>query len=184
MKRLILSVFASVAVLSSSAVHAGLTPIGDTLAGNSWGQAFEFDTDPLAPINMIFITRNGGDLFEPIGSGGAIQNLSAGWEVTYSDVDIAMAVGPETTLLAFEIWFAGDPLTDPVSFLFNAFTPDGPLPGFGVEWDGTIWTITGDGALTISREDAEDAVAAHMPVPGSVLLGMLGIGLVMGRRQA
>lgn len=175
-----------VVTLCSSAV-AGLVPIGDPQNGSSWGQGFLYTGQTGDPIDLIVVTLTlveGGPLADP-----AIRAFDmVGWTVDQNtDAGMAWATGPASDQIGFEIWFHPPVDFSPVTLQFAAYAVgfQQAEPSFFAIYDGSTWDVqSSNWDITRDNVGLGASIPTTNPVPGSVLLGMLGLGLVMGRRQA
>jgi hypothetical protein len=147
---------------------ANLVGVGSPVEGNSWSQAFQetgvgnFD---LVAVQMV----SAGDTFETLTHSGFNR---AGWSTVYEDdptyPTLATATGPANSNMTWNIKFAGNK-SNPLVFDFVAFYGDTLLESAHASWSGSGWSIT-LGNWNPTRDEL------LVPVPGAVLLGLLGLG--------
>jgi hypothetical protein len=168
MKRLVTICAVFVMLLSATNALANLTVFGDPVTTHSWSQGFNesgvgnFD---LFAVKML----SGGPFESPTNTG-----LAAGWATVYEnslpDPTLAIATGPATTDMTWNINFAG-PQGIPLDFDFVAFDGATMVDNANASWNGSGWTIT----TSDWNPTRADLV---IPVPGAILLGSIGVGLV------
>ncbi len=165
---------AFLAVISASA-RADLTPSGDPMSGNSWGQGFAYDAGGV-PVDLFAVNLtlvDGGPFADP-----AVRAFApADWQNVFSNGSMAFAQGGATSQLSFELWFDSPVDFAPVTMQFATFEPGSNSASevFFVGWDGLEWTI-GSGDWSLTRDEAMQTV--HQPTPSAVTLGALGLGSV------
>ena len=138
--------------------------VGDTLEGNSWGQAFvENGVGTFDKMEILWLANS--DFETP-----AFKNFSsAAWTNLNLSSLYAIASGPDISELYFDIWFNGE--TQAASFLFRS-SHEGVVIDFA-----QATKAVGGGWVFITPTTAWDtAYSAVMPEPGTMLL--LGFGLI------
>jgi len=164
-------------ILTASTATADLVPVGDPVPGGSWFQ--QFNETGVGNFDLVAVRMtSAGDTFEHSTHYGFDQ---AGWALKYENAPmyptLASATGPAVTSLTWTIKFAGNNNDNPLAFDFVAFYGDTLLESAHCYWpaDGTPhyndWVITAPGSWSPTR-------AELVPVPGAVVLGAVGIGLI------
>jgi hypothetical protein len=161
--------FTIICAFVSVPASADLISIGDPVEGNSWSQGFNetgvgnFD---LVAVRMV----SAGDSFEHWTHSG-FSNGS--WSTYYENPSglyptLATATGNAVTSLTWSIKFAGAK-SNPLVFDFVAFNGETLLERTRASWSGSGWSFA-TSPLTFTR-------AQFVPIPGAVLLGMLGLSV-------
>ena len=179
MKRLLTVLCMTLFVLvGTDAVFADLVPVGDPIEGNSWKQRFNEDVGQYDMICLKMITE--GDSFQSI----ALSNFdNSGWSLSYvNDAQyptIVSASGPLAGVntaqghLNFDIKFEGT-TSNRFTFEFASYENGVLNNAATVPWTGNWNSITNHGASpppSFSLTQCE-----CIPVPGAVLIGLLGLG--------
>lgn len=154
-------------LLAANAALADLMAIGDPVEGGSWSQGFiesgvgSFD---LVAVQMF----SAGDSFEtPTHSAFTVGSWSTIYEAPGGFPTLASATGPATTSLTWNIQFEGTS-SNPLIFDFVAFGGETLRESARATWSGSGWSFVG-GPWTPTRAEV-------VPIPGAVLLGILGLG--------
>jgi hypothetical protein len=173
LKKLIFTII--ICVFMSAPAFADFIGIGDPVEGGSWKQAFiesgvgSFD---LVAVQMV----SAGDTFEHWTHSGFNR---AGWSTsTVYENDLmyptlATATGSVQTSLTWNIKFAGTK-SNPLVFDFVAFHGDTLKETARATWSGSGWSFATTGNF-LWRPTKADLLAPVVPVPGAVLLGLLGL---------
>ncbi|WP_428937832.1 hypothetical protein [Fontivita pretiosa] len=151
----------------------GLTTVGDPVPGNSWVQTF--NESGVGNYDFLAVVWQSGNGFEaPTFSAFTV----GGWAVSLENAPIgAIATGPDTTNMNFNLKFAGSPAT-PLAFDFYAFDGDTLKEAAHASWTGSTWVIGAGSPLTKDQVIA----AASVPLPAAAWAGMVLIGGLGARR--
>lgn len=171
MKRL-LTICATLAMLIvTNGTRGDLVFVGDPVPEGSWSSAGytagigSFDLEAAKMVSP-------GDAFESPWANG-FRNASdvpiAGWGVVLHDPTLMSWAGPSVTYLEKDMHFAGA-LTDPLTFDFVVFSGDTLIYDARASWSGSSW------AVEKNKHYWTPTRAEVVPIPGAVLLGMLGLG--------
>lgn len=154
------------ALAAAATARAGITAVGDPFNSGSWTQAFnESGVGNFDHIQMFMLS---GPSFE---QPTAVLNFTVGgWSQTYNDGTTVVGDGPGTTNMNFAIVFSGA-LSDPLSFVFQAFNGYTNVENVAANWSGSAWSFGASSYPT-------DYVT---PAPGS--LALLGLGGIVGLRR-
>lgn len=157
---------------------ADLVPVGDPFAAASWAQTFAFtgyDSVAEEPysVNLLAVKMlSAGDTFQ---SAVFMDFTTAGWsplslvpESWGNTPTLGVASGPSQQVINFALHFP-DPVTNSFTFGFVAFAGDALRYAVDYSWNGSTWSV-GKGTWEPTR-------ASLTPVPGAVILGMLGMGV-------
>lgn len=159
-------------LLSSTIASAGLVPVGAPVEGNSWMQTWNITSFGSFSYDMIKFEVTSNDTFES----SAIYGLSnPAWNLAFESSKYAVITGPALrTLGNLTTHFNGD--IGPLSFRAFVFRPgrDRSSVGYQATYTGSQWNFQ---PLSYSQMCNR---AVPIPVPGAVLLGL--IGLVAARR--
>ena len=141
---------------------------GDVLEGNSWS----FSVAAGGPTYDLVAAKiaSAGDTYESPAAG----NFSnAGWDMVIDNPTLASFSGPTTNSMTWRMYFADESDKDVTIdwALFNGETRT---------WTSRYTITNGDlnGGYEPSSQYWLPTRAEVVPVPGAVLLGMLGLGIV------
>jgi hypothetical protein len=155
----------AVADMTDYTVEGVTMGFGDVEVGNSW--SFGVSASGIGPYDLVAAKiASAGDIYE---SPDARNFSQAGWAMVIDDPTLGSFSGPATSSMSWRMYFTNDADKDVTLdwALFNGQTrvwtsrftiTNGTLTGF--EGSSQYWLPT--------RE--------QVPVPGAVLLGMLGLG--------
>lgn len=178
MKRIMIASIVVISALAGSAM-ADLAAVGSAVASGSWYQEFTMVDTPFWIIGNQYFDRmtignlkgqslKSPEIFDAVPTPS--QTLTITGSPTKATVD-----GANIQTLDFKLHFDGS-INDPVSFKARVYDK---LIVFGkttyletgyseAKWDGTAWSIKECSADL-------DPVGPAVPLPGAVLLGLLGL---------
>ena len=164
-----LAICIGLTMLAANGAFADISADGDPVEGNSWSQGFNESGVGLFDLVAVKMVSPAPDSFQSL----THRNLPSGWSVVYETPGgayptLATATGPARTNMTWTIVFAGSS-SNPLAFDFVAFNGNTLLESAHAVW-GPGWRITA-GNWNPTR-------AELVPVPGAVLLGILGLGAV------
>jgi len=183
MKRLLTVLCMTLIVLvGAHAVFADLVPVGDPIEGNSWSQQFCEDAGQYDMICLKMISE--GDSFEHSGARAALSAFdNAGWGLLFENDStyptVASASGPlagdcPAGILHFTILFEDpNPKSNHFTFEFASYKAGVLNNAATCSWAGG-WGITNHGGSP--PESFSLTQCECIPVPGAVLIGLLGLG--------
>jgi len=158
---------------------ADLTPIGDLLVGESWGQRFyeNVGTFDLMAVRMVY-----GSPFES----PAFRHFSdTSWGMMYENnpgpgnpVTMASAGGNPTNYLEYDWLWCEPPV--PMAFDYVVFSGENILLAqriLGPSWDCSTWYFQGPTLKNAFWLPTRNEVLGIVPAPAAVLLGMLGLSV-------
>lgn len=150
---------------------ASFVPVGEGVEGDSWSQGF-YETG-VGLFDHFQMYMESPDQWEtPVGVAGFTAGSS--WAQTYNDGTLLLADGPALTYLDLTLYFPGS-MSQPFTFYFQAWNGDSLVENAHVHWTGGAWEINTWGGWTGQRTEASSLV---IPVPGALLLGLIGVGCV------
>jgi len=152
---------------------AGLVPVGDPVQTNSWEQRFNEAGAGTFDLLAVQIATRDTTLASPAQKDFSDEQ----WILDMDEPTVASAVGPATDDMEWNVHFTGE-CTDSVVLDYVCFDGEEIVNAARGEWDGSEWSVTNypDGEGAVWQPDRSAVV--HCPVPGAVLLGALGLGLV------
>lgn len=174
MKRSILIAVVAVLLFAVPAM-ADLTPIGDIITGNSWGQGWLWTENGVGLIDTIAMRAVAPATFEhPAMYDSGYSNMAeVGWSLVYENTlpypTLATISGPAVLAVSWQTMYANDSST-PLTWDFVAFHNGTIEEATRVSWNGSAWSYSA-GVWTPDR-------AAVVPAPAAIVLGMMGLGLV------
>jgi len=167
--RKVLFIAVMCAFMSTPAL-ADLTPIGEPIIGGSWQHAVSVSGTNTYDLLAAKMATTGDEFESPW-----FSNIgAAGWSVILGSPQLSSFGGTQRAGgWTFNIHFDGE-LSDPFTFDFAGFR-DGQSDPYRFsrwEWSGSSWNVyaTNNSPYWIPTR------AEVVPVPGAVLLGMLGLG--------
>ncbi len=173
------STVALAALVITPITQGGIQPVGDPIAGHSWGQRFVYETGGAGAVNVLAVQITYGGPFES----PTLRDFDApGWRLVRESggKPPSFAVGAGHTnpvdRLGFEVWFESEP-DDPVSFVFAAWRPGEvrSLEAFRLSWAGELQSAW-DCVWMVDEEPPFDNPL--VPAPAAVVLGGVGLSVV------
>ncbi|NLZ06758.1 MAG: hypothetical protein GXY19_16455 [Phycisphaerae bacterium] len=183
---------AALIALTAGSASADLMAVGAAEVSNSWTQQFNVndtwmffsaETSWADNFDAMTINMTQGELEDP-----ALTDASPAFstiDYTNADYDV-VAYGWNMQDVDFTLHFEGF-MNDPVAFDLKVYDfSGGPFGGGGyyasgwatASWNGTDWTIV-DNSMWLDQ--CGDPIGLQVPVPGAVLLGMLGLSVAGAR---
>ena len=188
-----LSLAVLVAVACTSAAPAGFIIEDDAVAGSSWSQRIVvYDAGGIDFIYFEIVQDNFGSgpfSSSPIANFGDPTSLDApiaGWGTTFESTEAVAGAGPDTTLMAVVLEFAGS-MAAPIEFRGVAFRDGELLFSATFNWDGL--GSSGFPQMYLTEIDVWDPDQSSLPagnpipLPAPVWLGTVGLLAVIALRR-
>lgn len=179
MRRLFCGFLLSFGIFAATAL-ADITPIGDTIPSQSWGQMFQWSSSSGSFDQFQFHMQTPAATFEA----PSIRNFNV---TNWSDADLsdafALAIGAATNQLKIQVTFNGT-ANQSLAFDFVGFKVGENTVGDGahLSWNGSQWTIT---AIVNNGDYNRVSMAepsAMILIPLESLLAV-GVGLIFLKRS-
>lgn len=147
---------------------------GDVVREGSWAAPIAFFSTTSSIDSLAARITTGSDPFSP----QAITDFSVGgWSQTSNQGMIATATGSGTGMLGFTLHFSGS-FTEPLQFDVAAFSNGEYIGSLHGVWSGNGHFV----ALSDGTWQPDTSIfgsgGVHAPSPSSLLLGMIGMGLI------